>query len=131
MSLFRLLPFSLLIAAGVATSAAQSLPENTPSVMQSGQLSSSSSSADRSSPMDRILSGDYTPRLSQFSVPHKFIVDQDGQPTDNLCLTMRTYKVARDDPHSDSTHAAGYSTCTSAARFQMRTTEFRILPAKP
>jgi hypothetical protein len=144
MLIFRLLPFSLLIVAGVATLAAQSSPDKNRVVVQptepiepnspaSSDLFSSNlkTGLNPSGPMDRILIGDNTPRLSQFSVPRKFIVDSDGQPTDDLCLTMRTYKVARDDPHSDSTHAAGYSTCTPAARFQMRTTEFRIWPTKP
>jgi hypothetical protein len=44
---------------------------------------------------------------------------------------MRTYKVRRDDPQSDSTHAVGYSTCQPAARFHVRTAEERVLPAKP
>jgi hypothetical protein len=40
---------------------------------------------------------------------------------DGVCLSMRTYRVVRDDPKSDSTRAAGYSECQPAARFQVRT----------
>ena len=94
---------------------------------------------------------EYRPRLNQFgsswapapaaknpaaglreSQPSTLALGPDGlQPEDTLCLKMRTYKVARDDPHSDSTHAAGYSTCQPAARFHVRTAEERVFPAKP
>ena len=40
---------------------------------------------------------------------------------DRDCLTLRTYRVTRDDPESDSTRLAGYSECQPAARFQMKT----------
>jgi hypothetical protein len=38
------------------------------------------------------------------------------------CYTLRTYRVMRDDPKSDTTRPAGYSTCQRATRFQLRTT---------
>jgi hypothetical protein len=38
-----------------------------------------------------------------------------------VCLTLRTYRVARESPDSDSTRPAGYSTCQPATRFQFRT----------
>jgi len=145
MSIFRLLPFSLLIAVSVASVAAQSPQERNPVVAQStepGQLSSSAS-ADLFSPklknglnppkpLDRIRIGDYRPQLNQFSVPRSFLVGPDGQPQDDtLCYAMRSYKVARDDPQSDSTHAAGYSTCQPAARFHVHTIEGGARPATP
>jgi hypothetical protein len=37
------------------------------------------------------------------------------------CYTLRTYRVTRDDPESDTTRPADYSTCQRAARFQLRT----------
>jgi hypothetical protein len=142
MSIFRLLPFSLLIAAGVSTLAAQSSPEKTPVAIQSAdsEQQNASTSPDllflfpdlkteqsQPEPLDRIRIGEYRPRLSQFAPPRTLLIDPDWQAqSDTLCLTMRTYKVARDDPHSDSTHAAGYSTCQPAARFQMHTAEFKV-----
>lgn len=36
------------------------------------------------------------------------------------CLFMRTYRVVRDHPGSDTTRPAGYSECQPAARFQMK-----------
>jgi len=136
MSIFRLLPFLLLIAVGAATLAAQSSPEKNPAVVpptEPGQLSSSSTApVDPPNPLDRIRIGEYRPRLNQFSAPHVWPADPDWQSQgDTLCLTMRTYKVARDDPHSDSTHAAGYSTCQPAARFHMHSIEGGVLPGKP
>jgi hypothetical protein len=39
---------------------------------------------------------------------------------DTVCLYIRSYRVIRDDPKSDSTRLAGYSECQPAARFQMK-----------
>lgn len=41
---------------------------------------------------------------------------------DAVCLSLRTYRVVRDDPKSDSTRPAGYSECQPAARYQIKTT---------
>jgi hypothetical protein len=40
--------------------------------------------------------------------------------TDDTCYSMRTYRVTRDDPESDSTRPAGYSTCQPAAWFHVK-----------
>jgi hypothetical protein len=37
------------------------------------------------------------------------------------CYALRTYRVARVSPESDTIRAAGYSTCQRATRFQLRT----------
>jgi hypothetical protein len=143
MSIFRLLPFSLLIAVGVASVAAQSSPEKTPAAAiqspDSGETNSSPSvdllspnlkaGVNASNSLDRILSGDYRPQLNQFSMP--YIFRSQPEQEDELCLKMRIYKVARDDPHSDSTHAAGYTTCQPATRFRLHTAEERVLRPTP
>ncbi|MGA8269924.1 MAG: hypothetical protein WB919_00065 [Candidatus Sulfotelmatobacter sp.] len=107
MSPFRLLPFSLLLAVGVTSAAAQSAPEKTPAVAQSTE-----------SALVEVGAGLYQPRLNQFGLPHNFISRPDVQADDTLCYSMRSYKVARDSSDSDSTHPAGYSTCQPAARFR-------------
>lgn len=40
---------------------------------------------------------------------------------ETTCLTLRTYRVARIDPESDTTRVAGYSTCQPSVRFQLKT----------
>ncbi|MFZ0772215.1 MAG: hypothetical protein WCA49_25000 [Candidatus Sulfotelmatobacter sp.] len=143
MPIFRLLPFSLLIAVGAATLAAQSSPEKTPVLVQStepGQPSPSLSTdllsanlktpVDAPNPLDRIRIEQYRPQLNQLGAPHAWLVDPDGQQGDNLCYSIRSFKVARDNPQSDSTHAAGYSTCQPAARFHVHTIEGGVLPVK-
>jgi hypothetical protein len=140
MSFFRLLSFSLLIAASIATLSAQSTPEkNSPGIQSADpiQLRSSSTnpfslnmqSANPNAP-DRILLGDYRPQQSQFSVPRHWLHNNaDWQsPADNVCLKMRIYKVARDGPRTDSTHAVAYSTCTPSARFQTHSIVLRVAP---
>jgi len=37
------------------------------------------------------------------------------------CLTLRTYRVARVSPDSDTIRPAGYSTCQPTSRFQLKT----------
>jgi hypothetical protein len=144
MSIFRLLPVSLLIAVSAALVLAQSSPEKAPVVVPStdSRLLNSSGSVDLLSPnlvspnpktefhpaepLDRIRVGEYSSRLNQFSVPRTVLGPDGLSQDDTLCYTMRSYKVARDDPKSDSTHAAGYSTCQSATRFHVHTTEERV-----
>jgi hypothetical protein len=41
--------------------------------------------------------------------------------SDTDCYTMRSYRVTRDNPKSDSTSLVGYSECQPSARFQMKT----------
>jgi hypothetical protein len=38
-----------------------------------------------------------------------------------VCYALRTYRVVREAPDSDSTRPAGYSTCQRAGRFQLKT----------
>jgi hypothetical protein len=45
--------------------------------------------------------------------------------SDGECLSIRSYRVVRDDPHSDATHFDGYTTCVPAARFRLYTTDER------
>jgi hypothetical protein len=40
---------------------------------------------------------------------------------DGFCLAIRSYRVMRDDPNSDSVHRVAYSTCVPAARVHMYT----------
>jgi hypothetical protein len=39
---------------------------------------------------------------------------------DSTCYTMRSYRVERDEPHSDSTHVAGYTTCLLGSQFDVK-----------
>jgi hypothetical protein len=39
---------------------------------------------------------------------------------DTACYSIRSYRVTRDIPGSDSTRLAGYSECQRAARFQVK-----------
>jgi hypothetical protein len=41
---------------------------------------------------------------------------------DNVCYTMRSYVVARDNRDSDSTNLVGYSTCQPASKYELRVT---------
>lgn len=49
---------------------------------------------------------------------------------DRVCFTMRTYKVAREHPHSDVTRIVGYTTCPEANwKLQFRSTDADIEPS--
>ncbi|MGD1023938.1 MAG: hypothetical protein ABR880_14225 [Candidatus Sulfotelmatobacter sp.] len=121
MSIFRLLPFSLLIAMSAAPVAAQTSPEKAPFVIQYSD-----------SGISNIRIGKDSPQSTQFGVPKVWLTGPDGQLLDDTyCYSMRSYKVARDNPDSDSTHAVGYSTCQPAARFRTHTIKGVILPEQP
>lgn len=126
MSVSRLLLLSLLIAVPALPVAAQSADSNRVDLVlipsQRAELR----------PLDPArLEPDRLP-LNQLGLPHFFPV-KPRQPSqeDAFCFTMRSYKVARDDSHSDSTHPEGYSTCQRSTRFRLRSTEVRVLPATP
>jgi hypothetical protein len=127
MSIFRFLSFSLVIAAGVATAAAQSSPEKSPTTESTATAEYDSSvtnlfpslRAERNSnALDRIRVGDYSPDRSEFSTPRGWLRTNTEPQDGGACLKMRVYKLARDGPNSDSMHPAGYSTCVPAARFK-------------
>jgi hypothetical protein len=39
---------------------------------------------------------------------------------DSTCYTMRSYLVVRDEPGSDATHSAGYTTCLRGSQFDVK-----------
>ncbi|MGA2390162.1 MAG: hypothetical protein ABSF97_14430 [Candidatus Sulfotelmatobacter sp.] len=105
MSFFRLLQSSLMIAvliiAVAASLAAQSSPEQTVvSKIPSSSADSSQSVANDPATHVPLFYGD------------------ESSHGIGLCLKMRSYKMARDNPQSDSTHQVGYSTCVPTTRFQ-------------
>jgi hypothetical protein len=129
----RLLLLSLLISLCVATSAAQSSPNN------------NSESSPSASALPRNPQANTVP--FQFQLPFladgQNLSDNEGtisgndadvlrtldsraqhllalQQDQNTCYTIRTYRVARESPDSDSTRPAGYSTCQRATRFQLK-----------
>jgi len=42
--------------------------------------------------------------------------------SDAACFAIRSFLVVRDDPHSDTTHRDGSTTCVPAARFKVYST---------
>ncbi len=44
---------------------------------------------------------------------------------DVTCLSIRSYRVTRDDPASDTTRLVGYSTCQPSTRFQVKEADDR------
>ena len=57
-------------------------------------------------------------QVSQNLARQRILTLEENQP---VCYTLRTYRVARESPDSDSTRPAGYSTCPRASRFQFKT----------
>lgn len=72
----------------------------------------------------------------QFKPPLKFQM-QPGDPglasdqvVGEFCLKMRSYMVARDSKDSDSVHLVKYSTCQPASRYQVKTADIVLAPAR-
>ena len=125
----RLLLLSLLLSVCVAPVVAQSSPDN----RSSDKNASSQSQLDGLTAPPEFRS--HVPALSQRALdgisgnPSSSRVHFDqfkvlplvkpGQ-ADASCFYMRTYRVTRDDPQSDTTRLAGYSTCQLAGRYQTK-----------
>ncbi|MGA9979920.1 MAG: hypothetical protein WBQ08_14955 [Candidatus Sulfotelmatobacter sp.] len=55
------------------------------------------------------------------SLSHNRVLGQN----DATCYSIRSYRVTRDDPASDTTRLVGYSTCQSSTRFQVKEADDR------
>src|SRR5271169_4490740 len=117
----RLLVLSLLILLCVATVAAQS-----PSDQRSDSSSTAATQTAQASTETKNDSLVVRPLDSR--TQHILTLEQN----EATCYTLRTYRVTRDDPKSDTTKPAGYSTCRRATRFQLRTAvdSVEIAPVK-
>jgi hypothetical protein len=116
----RLLLLALLISVCVAPLAAQSSPEKN-AVSSQPQLDGLVAPPEfrahvvSLSPNVRARIRDIQPQLSS---------DPGPALNDGVCYYMRTYRVTRDDPDSDSTRLAGYSECQPAARYRAKNAIF-------
>ena len=90
----------------------------------------SSTSADSFDKRYGILRSDPDSDTDLFSTPAQRYFSRMKREEDGTCLKLRTYKVARDDRDSDSTHLVDYFTCQRASKFQMRSSDGAAVPAK-
>jgi hypothetical protein len=111
MRVSRLLTLLLLISVCAATAAAQSSPGNS--------SDSSQPASARNPETGTSENGSVAIRPMDSRSQHILTLQQD----EKTCYTLRTYRVARENPESDSTRPAGYSTCQRATRFQLRTAD--------
>jgi hypothetical protein len=134
---FHLLSLCLLISLCVAISAAQSSPVN--SLNSAQPASAQSQSTESGTSRFQFASPFFIDVQSLFgSVPDSVQNDGDSVKVkiippirtqrlsapaqeDTLCLSLRTYRVARVSPDSDAVRPAGYSTCLPSSRFQVKT----------
>ncbi|HEY4905581.1 MAG TPA: hypothetical protein VIH89_19025 [Candidatus Sulfotelmatobacter sp.] len=130
MFISRLVVLSLLTAVCVAPVAAQSLLSSDSAGLQP-ELTFPADSLDRIHvdqfrlPVTPLLSSPSAdPVHTSMGPVHRFL-QQNAQSEDQstFCYSMRSYRVVRDDPESDSTRLAGYSTCQRSGRFQVKTVE--------
>jgi hypothetical protein len=127
MSIPRLLILSVMMLAWVAPLGAQSpekgatpppanglnLPRTTPVAPATSEDTSTVRSASRMVDSKLLASKLLESRLLQRALA----LEQDNA----TCYSIRLYRVKRDDPESDTTRAASYSTCQPSARFQVKT----------
>jgi hypothetical protein len=136
----RLLVLPLLISVCAAPVAAQSSSDKDPSqplsaLPQSAQASIRVDQLHLPFPRDRndlshtmpgtIGAGEHSstiiPPLQFHAIPPlEFGVLEPTRGQDDVCYSIRGYRVTRDDPESDLTRPAGYSTCQPAARFHVK-----------
>jgi hypothetical protein len=145
MSLARLLVFAMLVALGADIASAQS-QSNRDSLAVSQDLQTADfslsveadqllpllsltsepglQSAPDADPAERQNGHQPQPPQAQFSDTNRHVPSWVGaeQGMDRYCLAIRSYRVGRDGPHSDSVHPVAYTTCVPAARVQLYTT---------
>jgi hypothetical protein len=145
MSLTRLAVFSLLVSFSVALASAQSQPQpnhNYLAVTEDSQAIDSSFNAQdqllpllsltgepgaqttsKVEPAEHMGIGPYQAPKTQFdfSNRHRPAPSEAELGMEGYCLAIRSYRVVRDDPHSDSVHRVAYTTCVPAARVHMYT----------
>jgi hypothetical protein len=129
MSMSRLLILLLLTSVYVLPVAAQSSPspDNSAVSAQAGTLSQDvlgTVAVDRSRPPNGLNLSPLTPGAPggvEHGLAAAELRNQVLKLGDVTCYSIRAYRVTRDDPKSDTTRAAGYSTCQPASRYQMRT----------
>jgi hypothetical protein len=138
----RLLILSLLISACVAPTAAQSPSDNIPGSFYSEPLGVLPPDALASLPLIPIqLPIDID--IDRLYLPHaksdaagasehdwtfkpwpqsraRVLTQSVLTQKDATCYSMRSYRVTRDDPASDTTRLVGYSTCQPSTRFQVK-----------
>jgi hypothetical protein len=113
----RLLVLSLLLSVAAAPLAAQSTPDNQPIVPPQSAVPGL-----RIGPLqDFHLHGTPAPETSQIiPAPGIYRKPLRSDRSEVVCYSIRSYRVTRDDPESDSTRPSGYSTCQPSDRFQVK-----------
>jgi hypothetical protein len=131
MPLTRLLALGMLVSCYAGPAFAQSQPQQNSNPIPSQAITAENSVADqfRISPYPQLdLNGEANDpqnaiRVDQYQPRHTSVFDyRTSSQSGTFCYSIRSYRVVRDDPHSDSTHADGYTTCVPAARFRMYST---------
>jgi hypothetical protein len=136
----RLLAISLLILVCIAPVLAQSPQDNVPGSFFSEPLGALPPDAQANLRLDPIQRPIEINRLQSpyakpdaapvdehdwtfkpWPQPHARVLNQD----DATCYSIRSYRVKRDDPESDSTRLVGYSTCQPSNRFQVKAADER------
>jgi hypothetical protein len=116
----RLLLLALLLPVSIVPVAAQSATDKIPASSHPqlyGRLVAPPEFRADDLPLPR-LSGSV--RTGIRNTPPRLSFDSTVKENDTDCYSMRSYRVTRDDPRSDSTRLAGYSECQPAARFQVK-----------
>jgi hypothetical protein len=126
MSIPRLAVLSLLISGCMAPLAAQTSPDHVHATVSTNSFGRNYADQVQMpvSPLLRPESDNAETIQTAMGPVHRSLGgnSQDADST-SICYSMRSYRVVRDDPQSDSTKPAGYSTCQAAKRFQMKSIE--------
>jgi hypothetical protein len=124
MNIPRLLLVSLLILVCFAPIAAQSLPDKIPASSQpqlDGLVAPPEFRANVP-PVPQIAQDRI--RATPMQQVTRFRFSLKPEQNDATCFYIRSYRVTRDDPASDSTRLAGYSECQPAARYRAKNALF-------
>jgi hypothetical protein len=115
----RFLVLPLLLSVGVTPLAAQAILDNNAQLLapQSAQPGL------RIGPLQDFHLHGTTPAPETYRIipaPGTYGKTLPSDRSEVVCYSIRSYRVTRDDPESDSTRPSGYSTCQPSDRFQVK-----------
>jgi hypothetical protein len=123
----RLVAVLLLIGCASILVQAQEQSSTTATIQSQSSSASDASQRDLSpTQQDPELQAGALAMLARFdsNIDRNFVIPvDDPNASEHFCLKMRSYVVARDSKDSDSVHLTHYSTCQSASKYRLKTTQ--------
>src|SRR4051794_35871021 len=113
MLLTRLLVATLLLLVAGRTAASQQIAQKT---------DETTAKSDYVQPVEPTVESGRLSETTSSRTARQWKILDDARRTDDVCLTLHTFLMARDSQTSDATHLVSHRTCTPGRQFEMKST---------